>query len=316
MGALEDAIAAGDVARQRELSSFFRDAAANSLSLSDLVANSGGPGYYIADPVKRAAAARIAGRAEVERATQEKTLSDLVRLAQSTRGLDPEAQAAILRRYGINFTPQRITQAQIAGQAAVNRAAIQAQLKANGVSGDLIGSIGTPDFQTRLSDVANSGRLDRETLQTLYNLDRQERTLAFQQQRQPQPRGSLRERAFAEINARGQGLEPGSGSADLADVTDEQLQSLGGRPAPLPAPTKTVAQYLTDTYNATLKKTHNKAAALKAARDEAGRRGFGASLQSGFFSDSIVPVAPSLSDLADISPQRSQPADWTSVYAR
>src|SRR5574337_1433674 len=216
MGALEDAIAAGDVARQRELSSFFRDAAANSLSLSDLVANSGGPGYYIADPVKRAAAARIAGRAEVERATQEKTLSDLVRLAQSTRGLDPEAQAAILRRYGINFTPQRITQAQIAGQAAVNRAAIQAQLKANGVSGDLIGSIGTPDFQTRLSDVANSGRLDRETLQTLYNLDRQERTLAFQQQRQPQPRGSLRERAFAEINARGQGLEPGSGSADLA----------------------------------------------------------------------------------------------------
>jgi len=171
MGALEDAIAAGDTAKQAELSSFFRDAQANHLTLSDFVRDPGGS-ISIADPAKREAYARLKGAAEVNRATQLKTLSDLVALAQGVKGLDPEGQAAVLGRYGINFKPRNkeaeILDRQLKVLAARNQGRASGALPA-----DLVSAIGTNDFRRRLQDAA--GTLDRRSLDTLMDLDRKER---------------------------------------------------------------------------------------------------------------------------------------------
>jgi hypothetical protein len=174
MGALEDAIAAGDTAKQAELSSFFREAQANHITPSDYVRDETGH-YYIADPAKREARARMVAAAEVEAATKRKTLADLVALAQGVKGLDPEGQAAVLGRYGINFKP-RDKDAEILKRQVLLQTMRDAsrQGRASGaLPADLVGSIGTKDFRQRLQDAA--GTLDRRSVDTLMDLDRKER---------------------------------------------------------------------------------------------------------------------------------------------
>jgi len=91
-------------------------------------------------------------------------------------GINPEAGQAALTRYGIN-TPVGQSRQQAALQQQMQLAAFRAALSGKKGGGalppDLIGAIGTPDFGAQLR--SSVGSLDRQSVEMLMNLDRQER---------------------------------------------------------------------------------------------------------------------------------------------
>lgn len=186
MGALEDAIAAGDTAKQAELSSFFRDAQANNITGADFAPNPSGRGYYIPDPAKREAYARIQVAGERQNREQRQQLADLIAVAKGIDDLDPQIQQNILQSLGIGGRggrpPAAVQKAMIDRQRALEVARMQARgrVQASGQQGrpipaGIIGTIGTPQFRQQVQSAAQQGQLDRQSFATLANLDRQER---------------------------------------------------------------------------------------------------------------------------------------------
>lgn len=100
-------------------------------------------------------------------------LANLIRSAEAY----PEAGQAALSRFGIQAGPvdnRRDAALRQQMQLAAFREAIRGSRGTKGgLPSDLVGAIGTPDFRRHLQDAA--GTLDRQSVDTLLDLDRKER---------------------------------------------------------------------------------------------------------------------------------------------
>lgn len=106
-----------------------------------------------------------------DRAADMGGLANLIRASES----HPEAGQAALARYGINV-PAGMNRRDAALRNALQIEAFRSAARGRGaIPSNLVGSIGTPDFGRRLQDALSTGALDRQGVQTLYDLDRKER---------------------------------------------------------------------------------------------------------------------------------------------
>lgn len=101
MGALEDAIAAGNFQQAAELSPFFAQAQANAIGPEDISTVLGQT--VIADPVKRAAFARIMARGGQQQQQQQAQQKRFLALLQALRGTSEDVQSSVLGRAGFKM---------------------------------------------------------------------------------------------------------------------------------------------------------------------------------------------------------------------
>ena len=103
MGLLEDAIAAGDVGAQQQLSSFF--AGGNQPGYNDWQpSNAAGGNLSLTDPAKIRAYSELNARAASEQAMNMRRQYEqdrMIKVMGAIKGLEPEAQQQLLQRLGL-----------------------------------------------------------------------------------------------------------------------------------------------------------------------------------------------------------------------